>query len=119
MVAVRCVSGCEDLSVTYHQSSDVFLIPLSTGVFYELKMVKSFFVKNAEQSELHSYPIERRLALFKFGHAWACVDSYGNIGRFIFPESVGWTIELSGRQTMVPVVVGPGLFKIMVYYHII
>ena len=43
----------------------------------------------------------------------------GNIGRGRCPESVGRIIELSGRGTMVPVVVGLEFFKIMVYCPLI
>ena len=48
---VRDVLGCGDLIFTPHKSSDVFLILLSTGVFSELKMVMSFFLKSAEKLE--------------------------------------------------------------------
>ena len=45
MVAVRGGSGCEFSNVTSHKPLDVFLVPLSTGVLSELKMVMSFFGK--------------------------------------------------------------------------
>ena len=35
------------------------------------------------------------------------------------PESVGLIIELSGKRSLGPVVVGPGLFKIMVSWPLI
>ena len=89
MVTVGGGSGCEVFIVTSHKPSDVFLVPLSTGVLSELKMGTSFFVKSAEQLESHSCPIERRLALFRFGYVWDCVAVDGNIGRGRCRESVG------------------------------
>ena len=46
-------------------------------------------MKNAEQSESHIFPIERRLEIFRFGYAWAFVADGDKIGRCRFPESVG------------------------------
>ena len=88
MVSVGGGSGCEVLIVEPHKPSDVFLVPLSTGVLYEFKMVTYLFVKSAEQLESHICPIERRLALFRFGYAWDCVAVDGNIGRGRCPEIV-------------------------------
>ena len=45
MFEVRGGLVCEVSFVIPHKPSDVFLVPLSTGVLSELKMVKSFFVK--------------------------------------------------------------------------
>ena len=81
--------GCEVSSFAYHKPSDVFLVPLSIGVLYELKIGTSFFVKSAEKLESHSCTIKGRLALFRFGYAWASVGVYGNIGRGRCTESVG------------------------------
>ena len=81
MVAVRGGSGFEVSIVTSHKLLDVFLVPLSTGFLSELKMVTYFFVKIAEKFESHSFPIERSMALFRFGYVWACVDFDGNICR--------------------------------------
>ena len=81
-------SGCYDIIVTSQIPSDVFRFTLSTGVLSELKMVTSFFVKSEDQVESHICPIGRRLALFRFGYAWACVDADGNVGRGKWPESV-------------------------------
>ena len=78
-------SGCDVSIVTYYYPYNVFLVPLSTGVFSELKMTTSLFVENAEQFESHSFPIERKLTLFKFGYSWACVYVDGNIGRGTCP----------------------------------
>ena len=89
MVAVRGGLGCEVSILVSHKPSDVFLFLLSTGVFSGLKMMTSFFVKSAEQLESHICPIERRLALFRFGYAWDCVAVDGNIGRGRCPEIVG------------------------------
>ena len=50
MGAVIDISVCDDLVVTYHKPSDVFLITLSAGFLYGLKMVTYFFVKSAEKS---------------------------------------------------------------------
>ena len=66
MVAGRGGSGCEVLIVTSHKPLDVFLIPFSTGLLSELKMVTSFFMKSTEKFESHSSPIETSLAFFKF-----------------------------------------------------
>ena len=88
MVSVGGGSGCEVLIVEPHKPSDVFLVPLSTGVLSELKIVTSFLVKSVEQLEPHIYPIERRLVLFRFEYAWTCVAVDGNIGRVICLESV-------------------------------
>ena len=49
MFEVRGGLFCEVSSVAPHKTSDVFLVPLSTGFLYELKMVKSFFVKSLEK----------------------------------------------------------------------
>ena len=62
---MRDVSGFDELIVTLHKPLYVFLILLIMGFLSELKMVTSFFVKIAEQPESQSFPIERRLALFK------------------------------------------------------
>ena len=43
----------------------------------------------------------------------------GNIGRGGYPESVGLIIDLSTRRTLVPVFVGPVLFKIMLHWPLI
>ena len=77
--------GYEVSIVIYHKPADVFPITLSVELLSELKMLMSFFVKSVEKFESHSYPIERRLALFKFGHAWDCVAVDGNIGRGRYP----------------------------------
>ena len=66
--------------MTPHNPSDVLLIPLSTGVLSELKIVTYFFVKTVEKFESRSCTIERRLAFLKFGYEWAYVDFDGNIG---------------------------------------
>ena len=89
MVSVKGGSGYEVSIVTSHKPSDMLLLPLSTGVFSELKMVAYFFVKSKEQLESHSFQIEGRLALLRFRYAWACVATDGNIGRCMCPESVG------------------------------
>ena len=52
-------------------------------------MVKSFFVKCADKLGSHSFPIERRLDILRFGYAWAYVAVDGNIGRGRCPEIVG------------------------------
>ena len=88
MVAVGVASGCEVPNVTSHKPLDVLLVPLSTGVLSELKMMMSFFVKSVEQLESHSCPIERRLAIFSFECVLACVAADGKIGRGMCPESV-------------------------------
>ena len=67
----------------------MFVVPLSTGVLSELKMVTYFFVKSTEQFESNSCPIERRMELLMFGSAWDCVAVDGNIGRGRCPEIVG------------------------------
>ena len=68
----------------------LFMNPVSTlSSMYEFKMVTYLFVKSAEQLESHICPIERRLALFRFGYAWDCVAVDGNIGRGRCPEIVG------------------------------
>ena len=56
----------------------MFYFLLSTGLLYELKMVTSFFVKSAEQSELYSFPIERRLTLLIYVYVWNCAADGGN-----------------------------------------
>ena len=89
MVVVGGGSGCEVSNMKSHKPSGVFLVPLSTGVLSELKMVTSFFVKSVEQLESHSCPIERRLALLRSGYGWACVAVDGNIGIVWSPEIVG------------------------------
>ena len=76
-------------------------------------------MKIAEKFESHSFPIERSMALFRFRYAWACVVVDGNIGRGRCPESIVRIIELSGRGTMGPVVVGLEIFKIMVFWPLI
>ena len=86
MVAVIGGLGSEFSIVTPHKPSDMFLIPFSTGFLSELKMVTSFFLKIAEQFESHSCPIERRLAIFKFGYVWSCLAIDGKIGRGRCPE---------------------------------
>ena len=53
--------GFEVSIVESHKPLVVFLIPLSTGVLSELKMMTSFFVKIAEQFESHSFPIDSRI----------------------------------------------------------
>ena len=88
MVVLIGGSVCEVSIITSHKPSYLFLIPLSTGVLSELKMVTSFLVKSVEQLEPHIYPIERRLVLFRFKYAWTCVAVDGNIGRCICLESV-------------------------------
>ena len=55
----------------------------------------------------------------RFVYARDFVAVCGNIWRGRCPESVGRIIELSGRGTMVPVVVGLEFFKIMVYWPLI
>ena len=82
-------------------------------------MVTSFFVKIAEQLESRSFLVERRLALLRFIYAWDCVDVYGNIWKWMWTESVCLIIEFPGRWTLLPVVVGPGFFKIMVSWTLI
>ena len=89
MVAVRVGSGYEFSIVTSHKLWYMFLVPLSIGVLSQLKMATSFFVKNAEQLESHSCPIERRLSLLRSGYRWACVAVDGNIGIVRCPEIVG------------------------------
>ena len=81
MVSVGGGSGCEVFIVTSHKPSDVFLVPFSTGVLSEFKMVTSFFVKIVEQLESHSFLVERRLSLLRFGYVWACVAVDVDIGR--------------------------------------
>ena len=81
-------SGSSDVIVTYQRPSDIFLIPLSTGVLSELKIGMSLFLKSAEKPELHSCPIESRMNIFRFGYVWDCKDSNGNVGRGRSPESV-------------------------------
>ena len=71
-------------------------------------------MKSAEQSELHSFPIYRRLAILRFGYLWACVAVGGNVERGKFPESVSYITVFSGRRTWWKVVVGCRMFKIMV-----
>ena len=73
VVAVRYFLVCDYFIVTPHKPSDVFLIPLSTGVLSELKIVTLFFVKSEEKYESHSFPIERRrafLGLYIRGFVW-------------------------------------------------
>ena len=79
MVSVKGGSGCEILIVTSYKPSDVLPILFSTGFLFELKIVASFFVRIVEQLESHSFPIEIRMSLFRFGYAWACVAVEGNI----------------------------------------
>ena len=87
MVAVRSGYDCEVLIMTYHTPSDVVLITFSKGFLSELKMVTYSFLKSSEKFESHSCPIERRMELFRFGYAWACVNVDGKIGRGRCPES--------------------------------
>ena len=86
---VRYVLVCNDLIFTSHNPSDMFLITLSTGLLYELKIVTSFFVKSADKSESHSCTIEGRLELFRFLYVWNFVSSYYKIGIGRCPENVG------------------------------
>ena len=85
IVSVRGGLGCKVSIVTSYKSSDVLLVPLSTGVLSELKMMASFFVKSAEQFELHGCPIDRSLVLFKFEYVWGFVAVDGDIGIGRFP----------------------------------
>ena len=89
MVSEGSGSGCKVQIATSHKLSDMLLVPLSTGVLSQLKIIFSFFVKNAEQLESHGCPIERMLALLGFVYVWACVVIDGNIGRGGCPGSVG------------------------------
>ena len=66
-------------------------------MLYELKMVTSFFVKSAEQSELYSCPIERRLTLLRFGYVWACAADGDNAEGVKWLESVGWVTVFFGE----------------------
>ena len=86
---VRYVLGYNDLIVTPYKTSDMFLITLSTGFLYELKIVTSFFLKSAEKSESHSCTIEGRLELFRFLYVWNFVSAYAKIGIGRCPENVG------------------------------
>ena len=54
-------------------------------------------MKSAEQSELYSCPIERRLTLLRFGYVWACADASGNVERGKWLESVGWVTVFFGE----------------------
>ena len=78
MIVVWNDAGCYGDIVTPQRPLDVFRFLLSTVVLYELKIV-TFFVKIAEQSESHSCPIDRMLALLIFGYAWSCVAIGVNI----------------------------------------
>ena len=89
MFAGRVVSGFEDLIITYHKLSNVFLILFSTELFSELKMVASFFVKSVKQLESQKSPIDSSLEIFKFVYVWDFVAADGKIGRGICPESLG------------------------------
>ena len=91
MFGVVGVNSDYDYAIVTSQSpSDVFSFLLSTGVLSEFKKVTSFFVKIVEQSESNSCPIERRLALLRFGYAWDFVDDGGNIDRGKWSENGGW-----------------------------
>ena len=98
-------AGCDDGLVTPQRPSDVFF----THWVQECYMSWNgyiLFLKISEKSESHSFPIDRRLVLLKFGYTWDCVDVGGNVERGKCLEHVGWTTKLSGRWTWVPVVVG-------------
>ena len=114
MVSVGGGSGCEVSIVISYKPSGLFLVPFSTVVLSEFKMVTSFFVRSAKQLESHSCLIESMLALLIFVYAGACVDVDSKIMRSRCPEIFGLIIELSGRWTLGPVVVGTEFFKIMV-----
>ena len=92
MVVVGGDSGCCDVIVIFYRPLYVLRFLLSTGMLSALKMVTSFFVKSADQVESHICPIGRRLALFRFGYAWACVDADGNFRRGKCPKGVSLII---------------------------
>ena len=53
------------------------------------------------------------MSLFSFLFVWDCVADDGKVVRVKSPESVGLIIELSERRNQGLVVVGCGLFEIM------
>ena len=82
-------SGCDDEIIKSKIPLYVFIFALITGFLSELKIVTSFFLKIAEQSQSKGCNIDRRLELFRFGYEWDCVDGDGKVRRGKYPLSVG------------------------------